>query len=313
MDNISLFARHSFATCVSKGYAFLAKQLLLVSKVMLPYFTIASLLCVLSIAYNVKLNVAVVAQGMVSIEEVLSAMLLHTLAWLAAVVVTARMFLLFRRLTTVEIPKPEDVTATKVAAWKRSLIRTMQLAWRSLPYTIWVLILNMPGFPIVDPCMKFIGGLTMEYKTLVVCGLLLLAVIAVVLLSPFIYTFYCRMMKPTVIDKGEVEKMRAFGFLAAYKKGFKHKGKIIMVTLWSLFLLLIACAVILLPGIVATEAYLSSVEGSINFGDKALIPAWGYALVFTSGTIAMTFCCLLGVAFSASLMYLFGDIYSKEK
>src|SRR5574344_3035009 len=312
MDNISLFARHSFASCISKGYAFLAKQLLLVVRVLLPYFTIASLLGVLSEACNVKQNVAIVAFGTVSLEEILSAMSLYTLAWLASVIAIARMVLLFRRLTALEIPLPEDVAATKMTIWKRSLGRTMNLVWRSLPYTIWILLLNMPGFPIIDPLVTFIGGLSMEYRVLALCIMLLLAIILVIFLTPLIYTFSCRMMKPAVgVD--DKEKMSAFDFKIAYKKGFHHKGKIFSLTLWSAFLFMIICAVIVVPGIVSTEAYLSSVEGSVNFGETALIPMAGYVLMIAVSTVAMTFCWLLSVAFSASLMYLFGHIYTKEK
>lgn len=312
MDKISLFERHSFTSCVCEGYSFLAKQLLLVVRVLIPYFTIASLLGVLSYAYNVKLNVAVMAQGMVSLQEILVAMLLFTLTWFAVVIAKARMFLMFRRLTALELPKPEDVSVTKVTMWKRSLIRTMQLAWRSMPYYIWVLVLYMPGFPIVEPCVMYISGLSMEYKILAVCGIVLLGIILTVFLTPIIYTFYCRMMKPSNV-MGDAEQMRAFDFKEAYKKGFRHKGKIFSLTLWSSFLYTIACFILLLPAIVATEAYLSSVESNVNFGDTVLIPVAGYVLMFVAGVIAVTFCALLSVAFSASIMYLFGDIYSKDK
>lgn len=312
MEKISLFARHSFNECVCEGYAFLAKQLMLVVRVLMPYFTIMSLFAVVSAAYNIKLNVAVMAHEIVSLEEILLAMLLYTVSWLLGVIAVARMFLLFRRLTAVELPAPEDVSVTKTTMWKRSLGRTMHLAWRTLPYSVWVLILNMPGFPIVEPFFNFVSGLSMEYQMLVCCGVVLLGIVAAVFLAPFIYTFYCRMMKPTV-SPNDIETMRTFGFKEAYKKGFSHKGKILSLTVWNAFLYMIACAVILLPAIIATVAYLSSVESRVNFGDTALIPTTGYALMFVAGVIAVTFCALLQVAFSASLMYLFGDIYSKEK
>lgn len=310
MDKISLFTRHSFASCVVKGWTFLAGHFLLLSKVMLPYFTVLSLVGVVFMAYNIKLNVATVAYGMVSLEEILLSMLLFTLTWAIGVISLARLFLCFRRLTALEIPKPEEVMATRMATARNTMRRTMQLAWRSIPYTIWILLLNMPGFPIIEPLMTYIGGLSKEYMILAIFVLLLVAGIALVFLTPLVYTFYCRMMKPTVIVNDD-EREQAFAFKKAYRKGFRHKGKIFSLTLWSAFLLFVGCAVILLPGIVATEAYLSSIEGNVNFGDSTLIPASGYAIMIVVGAIALTFCCLLKVAFNASLMYLFGDIYSK--
>lgn len=313
MDKISLFSRHSFASCVSNGWTFLAKQLLLLSKVMLPYFTVLSLAVVIFTAYNIKLNITTIAYGMVSVEEILLSIALFTLTWVIGVISLARLFLLFRRLTALEIPKPEEVAATKTTRAKQTLRRTLQLAWRSMPYTVWVLVLFMPGFPIIDPLTTYIGGLSKEYMALAIFALLIAAWIAALFLTPIIYTFYCRMMKPTVIMNDDSAKEQTFAFKEAYRKGFRHKGKIFSLTLWSAFLQLIVSAVILLPGIVAIEAYLCSVEGNVNFGDTVLIPASGYLLMIIVGTIAITFCCLLQVAFYASLMYLFGDLYSKDK
>lgn len=313
MDNISLFTRHSFTSCIGNGYAFLAKQLLQVTRVLLPYFTVAALFCVLFFAYNTKLNVAIEVQNNVSVTEILLAILLYALFWATSVMALSRMFLMFRRMAALEIPQPEDVLATKAGKAKRTIKRTLQLAWRSMPYTIWGLIIGLPGFPVADPCVKFVSGLSTPYAILTVCGVILVVVIAIVFLIPLIYTFYCRMMQPTVIAADEADKREAFRFKTAYKKAFRHKGKIFAVTAWSIFLLVLVSVVLLLPALISTEAYLSSVEGSVNFNDTVLIGVGGYVMMFVSAVIAVTFCCLLSVAYNASLMYLFGDIYSKEK
>ncbi len=312
MEKISIYSKHTLAACVKGGYAFLAKQLPLISKVMLPYFTVSALLLVLSAAYNIKLNVAIAAFETVTLNELLLAMLLWATAWAAGVTALGRLFLLFRRVTVTEIPTPEDVSATKTAAWQRTVRRTMQLAVRSLPYSIWPLFLNMPGFPIIGPLADFIQGLPFAYMVAAVCALAILLMQAAIFGAPLVYTFYCRMMKPTAIPGNDgAEQMKAFGFKAAYKKGFRSKGKTIALTLWSAFLAIMSCAVIVLPGLVSTEAYLSSVEGHINFNDTAFIPTAGYAMMLVVSTIAFTFCHIMWVASGATLLHLFGDIYTR--
>lgn len=310
MDKISLFSRHTFASCIGKGWIFLAKHLLLLAKVMLPYFTVLSLSWVTLTIFNIKLNIATIAYGMVSYKEILIQIALFTLTWAISVITLARLFLFFRRITALEIPTQEDISATKIGALKNTCKRTMQLAWRSMPYTIWVFILNILARPIFEVLIKDISELTFTNKVLAICISIIICISVVVFLTPLIYTFYCRMMKPTVIiNDGQMEQ--AFTFKEAYKKGFHNKGKILFLTIWSVFLLVLACTIILLPGIVAIKAYLCSMEGIINFGDTAIIPASGYTLITIVGTIATTFCCFMTVAFYASLMYLFGDIYSK--
>lgn len=312
MDKKSLFSSHSLSSCINEGCMFLVRQLPMVSKVLMPYFTVASFLSVLSIAYNIKLNVAVQAYSGVTLNEVIQAMVLYTLSWLAMVVAMSRMFLMFRRFVALEIPLPEDATATKWMMFRRTMVRTVQLAWRSLPYTIWVLVINMPGFPIINTYMNYVDALSWEKRALIIGATFILAVLLAVVLAPMIYTFFCRMMKPNREVSG-VPDMKQFDFLVAYRKGFRNVVKILSLAVWGSFLLFIACAVILMPGIVATEAYLSSVEGSVTYGDTALIPAYGYTLMYIIGTIAVTLCGIFGVAYAISLLHLFGDIYSKNK
>lgn len=313
MDKISLFARHSFASCVSEGYAFLAKQLPLISRVMLPYYTVAAFFMTIFIAFNMRVNVEVVLNGLAELNNVFCAMGLWTLAWLAMVVAMARMFLLFRRLSAMEMAQSGDLMqAKKEHNRKITLRRTMQLAVRSLPYTVWLLIFNMPGFPLLDPMVSKISTLSLTYQGLAVLGAVVALCLVMIFAAPLLYTFYCRMMKPTGGVADDKVRMEQFSFKPAYRKAFRSKGKIISLAFWSGFLWMIACAVLILPGIVATEAYLSNVEDTVNFGAHDLIPAWGYALMIFIGTLALTFCEMLGVAYYATLMYLFGDVYTKE-
>lgn len=314
MENISLFARHSFASCVSKGYSFLVKQLPLVSRVMLPYYTVASLFATLFLAYNTKVNVMVTVNGSASLEDVLVTMALYTLAWVASLLALGRLFLMFRRLSAMEMAQNKDLSNDNAKREKsKTFRRTVQLAVRSLPYTVWPFLIGMPGFPIIDPFTKYCSGLTVGYQALVAVGCLLAFIVMAVFCTPLIYTFYCRMMKPRGVVAENDDTVRRLSFKNAYKKTFRCKWKIFSLTLWSGFLCLIACAILLLPGLVATEAYLSSVEDSVNYGMENLIPVRGYVLMVFIGTLALTFCSMIGVAFYSTQMYLFGDIYTKEE
>lgn len=314
MENISLFARHSFASCIRKGHSFLVKQLPLVSRVMLPYYTVASLFATLFLAYNTKVNVMVTVNGMASLQDVVIAMGLYTIAWVASIIALGRLFLMFRRLSAMEMAQKKELSDANAKTGKNETFkRTVQLAVRSLPYTVWPFLLNMPGFPIIDPFSKYCAGLTAGYQVLVAAGCLLVLIVLAVFCTPLVYTFCCRMMKPRGVVAEDDDNIKHLSFKNAYRKGFHSKWKIFCVTLWSGFLWLISCAVLLLPGIVATEAYLSSVEDSVNYGMENLIPTGGYVLMAFIGTLALTFCSMLGVAFSSAQLYLFGDIYTKEE
>lgn len=313
MDKISLFSRHSFASCVSEGYSFLVKQLPLVSRIMLPYYTVAALLATISFAYNTQINVKVIVWGSVSVTEMIASILVYTVAWVAATVALARMFLMFRRLTAMEMAQDRELKErNKKSGSAETFKRTMQLAQRALPYVIWPYLINMPGFPIMQPIMDAMAGMTITYQALFAVGMLVVFLVMAVFCTPLAYTFYCRMMKPVGLIADDKVMMEQLSFKKAYRKAFRYKWKTFTLMLWSSFLWLIACAIFLLPGIVATDAYLSSVEENVNYGVEQLISTGGYVLVVLSGTLALTLSYMMGVAFYSTMMYLFGDIYTKE-
>lgn len=319
-EKISLYSNHSYAACIGEGFRFLAKHLLLVSKVMLPYYTVYSLLMVLSSAANIRVNVGTIAGDEITPQMVITAILLFVVAYVAHLIATGRLFLMLRRLTGAEISTPEEmakeVTATKTAAWKTTIRRTLQLAYRSLPYSIWGLPVAYFGSAAAEAAMKRIMGLSQTYMIATLIAIAVFFIVAVVFAIPFIYTYYCRMMQPSYIDTTTEEGRRqkeAFGLKAAYRKAFRHKGKILGVTMLAMFLFAVASMVLLLPGFVSTEAYLSSVEGRVNFGDSVLIPTYGYVFMVVVSTVSYTLANILSVSVVASLMYLHGDIYSKEK
>lgn len=313
---MSLYEHHSYAKCIGEGFWFLAKQLLLISKVMLPYYTIAALFQVLSSAINTKLNVTMLAGGQVEMSEVMVAVLFYVLFCVAIIIASARLFLFYRRIHGAEIAAPDAAQEKDVKAWKKTMQRTMQLAVRSLPYLGVLCLLGSPLFSLTETLTGWIGGMEDGFKVLALCGLLIAVIVLMVIAAPFIYTYYCRMMKPLYIDTTTEEGKKqsaAFDFKVAYKQAFQHKGKIIGVTLLGSFIMFVASLVLLLPTLIATDAYLSSIEAKVNFGDTVLIPTSGYVYMLVFSTIAVTFVYLLSVAYQTALLYLHGDIYSETK
>ena len=122
--------------------------------------------------------------------------------------------------------------------------------------------------------------------------------------TPFFFPIYSWIMK----DKGE-----KISFKQTIKKGWNHWGKILGVVLMSGLILCVVNLLLMMPYTVATSAYLSSIEGKINFGDEALIPNSGYATMLTVCTLCYAIMMLISVAHQTTLLYLFGDLKTREK
>lgn len=97
-----LYTYRSYARCVSEGYKFLAKNLWMVCKVMMPYFFMFSLLCVLSNAVNTHTNVAYLAGLQIFLEEVIVAVVLVLLCIVAYVVAMMRLYSMFKRVCGIQ-------------------------------------------------------------------------------------------------------------------------------------------------------------------------------------------------------------------
>lgn len=91
-----LYTYRSYAGCVSEGYRFLAGNLWMVCKVMVPYFLVLSLLCVLSNAVNTHANVAILAGEEIDVTEVIAAVVLAVLCLTAYVVAMVRLYRMFK-------------------------------------------------------------------------------------------------------------------------------------------------------------------------------------------------------------------------
>lgn len=275
----------------------------MITKVMAPYYTVTALFMALSMAINTKLNVAMLAKFDVDESEVTFSIVVFLLAWATYVIANARMFLLFRRLTGIE-----EATSTIKRVW--------QLALTSLPYLTLVLVYTAISLAmdivVEDPrIQQFMAEHPITVAIIAVVMMVLLAIF----LTPIIYTYYCRMMRPLRFDNTEEGKKHklAFTFRKAYAKGLRHVAKILGVTALMAFIIFVMSVIPLLPGILSTEAYFSQVEGQVNFGDTNTIPTSAYVMMIIVSTVSLSIMHILAVAFHATLLYLHGDIYSKEK
>ncbi len=122
--------------------------------------------------------------------------------------------------------------------------------------------------------------------------------------TPFFYPIYAWIMK----DKDE-----KISFKQTLKKGWNHWGKILGVVLLSGLIVCVVNLLFMMPYTVATSAYLSSIEGKINFGDEALIPTSGYATMLAVCTLCYAVMMLISVAHQTTMLYLYGDLKTREK
>ena len=97
-----LYKDRSYARCVSEGYAFLAKNVWMVCRVIGPYFLVFSLVFVLSNAVNTHANVSMLAGKEIFLEEVIVAIVLTVLAVVAYIAALVRLYRMYKRLCGME-------------------------------------------------------------------------------------------------------------------------------------------------------------------------------------------------------------------
>ena len=103
-----------------------------------------------------------------------------------------------------------------------------------------------------------------------------------------------------------------FSLKQATKVGLKHCGKIFGTTVLSLFMTIILCIIIAMPMIIVQEAYFSAVEGRVNFGDTALIPTSGYAIMAITVAVSYFLMFFVGIINQTAWLYLYGDLASEK-
>ena len=94
---MELYQHRSYARCISEGYGFLAKNVWKVCKAMTPYYIAFSLLLVLSNAVNTHANVSILAGWQIDLEEVLVAVILGVLCFIAYIVCLVRLYNFFKQ------------------------------------------------------------------------------------------------------------------------------------------------------------------------------------------------------------------------
>lgn len=313
---MNIFKHRSYAACLGEGFRFLAKNVVLISKVMIPWLTISSVLTVIATALTTKLNISVLAGMKIEFSDFITALVCTIVSWIAFSFATGRMFLLFRRLVGHELTADDDEKINKTAAWITEIRRTTNLAWRSSPYLVCCMLFAMSYTFIIGYITEMLEDLETSYIILAIAVIFLVVLAIALCLSTFLYTYYCRMMKPTnadvSTDNGK-ELLAKYEFRYALRKGFNNKGKLFGVALLSGFIILVASIVLMLPGIVSINAYFSSVEGAVNYGDDALIPTSGYVLMLIASTASLVAIHILAFIYHTAMLYVFGDIFSKEK
>lgn len=117
IDN--LYTQRSYVRCISEGYKFLADNLMMVIKVMGPYFLVASALLVMFNAVNTHVNVAAAAGWEIGLGEVVADMALLLLVIVAFGFSYRRMYVMFKRLCANSV-KPENITEDAKPSFKKA-------------------------------------------------------------------------------------------------------------------------------------------------------------------------------------------------
>lgn len=91
---------------------------------------------------------------------------------------------------------------------------------------------------------------------------------------------------------------------------FGHFPDFAGIFIMSLFLAVLMSILPMFPCLVADQAYLSSVEGHVNFNDPVFIPTSGYVFMLVLSIISMAIALLLELVCPASVMYMYGSIVS---
>ncbi|MBQ0048241.1 MAG: hypothetical protein KBT33_12205 [Prevotellaceae bacterium] len=121
IDN--LYAQRSYVKCISEGYKFLADNLMMVIKVMTPYFLIASVMLVMFNAVNTHVNVSDMAGQDIELWEVVVDAVLLILVVLAFAFAYRRMYVMFKRLCANSV-KPETGDTEKAKPSYKKMCKT---------------------------------------------------------------------------------------------------------------------------------------------------------------------------------------------
>ena len=104
-----------------------------------------------------------------------------------------------------------------------------------------------------------------------------------------------------------------YSFKGQGKRLVRHIGKFAGTMLLGTFIWVVLSIIAVLPMAIGQYAYFASVEGRYNFGDSALITDTGYAVIAIACVVCYYVIQMISVGNWATLMFLLGDIKSKNK
>ena len=301
---IELYKERSYAACIKEGFEFFQKNLKAFVKVMLPYCIIVALL-------NAASSILSCAMLLQTVPPMLSALLYFLVVLLifaAAVFTFSRLFLLYRRVAGIESAEQED-GMKKMKQWKFDLLRTCQLAKRSLPFILCmtiaiVLLCSIIGVAGIYAYQAIPGRTAVTAAIAVFIGVVLILA-ASLMLMPLTYSFYHYMMQK--------EKPALKTIKQTYRAGRKHLWKIVGVSALAMFILLVLILILQLPELILSQALQHSLTDSVNMGDNVSVPFGGFCLLALASAVMMTFAQLAYLPYYNVLLFLYGDIYKIEE
>ena len=285
---IELYKERSYAACIKEGFEFFQKNLKAFVKVMLPYCIIVALLN----AASSILSCAMLLQAVPPMLSALLYFLVVLLIFAAAIFTFSRLFLLYRRVAGIESAEQED-GMKKMKQWKFDLLRTCQLAKRSLPFILCmtiaiVLLCSIIGVAGIYAYQAIPGRTAVTAAIAVFIGVVLILA-ASLMLMPLTYSFYHYMMQK--------EKPALKTIKQTYRAGRKHLWKIVGVSALAML----------------SQALQHSLTDSVNMGDNVSVPFGGFCLLALASAVMMTFAQLAYLPYNNVLLFLYGDIYKIEE
>lgn len=95
---LEVYKERSYARCIKDSYDFLAKNLWLVTKIMMPYYVLVALLLTLMNSVLLYVNVRTIANMEVEMSALLSVLVILPLLAVAIMFAQGRLFMMYRRI-----------------------------------------------------------------------------------------------------------------------------------------------------------------------------------------------------------------------
>lgn len=306
--------------CIRKGIGYIIHRPWLTTKVMGPWALLFACVYVIYVWCQASASVKTLLTGGLEMQDALDLFIFWMLSCVVYQLFTSRLFILFRRTQAAverkeieeKINEGEDIEAKEVVtlSLKERIIELVAIALVTLPYSIWVYILTCPFLGASEALYNLIiSQPTVTRQGFVSLGIIIAFFVLVFFATMLIYPLYHSAM--TVKNK-RIAKADA-SFKSNIKIGFRHKGKIFIVTLLSSFITVLLCIIPCIPMVVCENAFSNSVTSILIQNDEAFIPTSGMWLMFIVCSITCAVIALISIIPDISLLYLYGSITEHEK